>query len=56
MEFVVVANADTSQLNNNKCANCNETFASKTKLFNHINQLNHAQPVAKATKGRNKKR
>lgn len=39
-----------------QCAACNETFASKTKLFNHINELNHAQPVAKATRGKNKRR
>jgi DnaJ family protein A protein 5 len=39
-----------------KCAACNESFTSKTKLFGHIKEFNHAQPVAKATKGRNKKR
>jgi DnaJ family protein A protein 5 len=50
---VVVAIADSSQF---QCAACNVTFASKTKLFKHINELNHVQPVAKATKGKNKKR
>jgi len=50
---VIVAVADSSQF---QCAACNETFASRTKLFNHINEFNHAQPVAKATKGKNKKR
>jgi DnaJ family protein A protein 5 len=50
---MIVTIADSSQF---QCAGCNETFASKTKLFNHINEFNHAQPVAKATKGKNKKR
>jgi DnaJ family protein A protein 5 len=40
----------------NKCAACNESFPSKTKLFTHINELNHAQPVPRAGKGKNKKR
>lgn len=40
----------------NKCAACNESFSSKTKLFAHIKEMNHAQPVPKAGKGKNKKR
>jgi len=39
-----------------KCAACNEKFPSKTKLFNHIKELDHAQPVPTAAKGKNKKR
>jgi len=39
-----------------RCAACSEPFASKTKLFNHIKEFGHAQPVSKATKGKNKKR
>lgn len=38
-----------------KCAACDNSFASKTKLFKHVEELNHAQPVPKA-KGKNKKR
>ena len=33
-----------------KCAACDEQFSSKTKLFNHIKELGHAQPVPKAAK------
>ncbi|CZR57397.1 related to dnaJ-like proteins [Phialocephala subalpina] len=43
-------------LNEFKCAACNESFTSKTKLFDHIKEFNHAQPVPEATKGKNKKR
>ncbi|KAE9369433.1 DnaJ-domain-containing protein [Stipitochalara longipes BDJ] len=39
-----------------QCAACNESFPSKTKLFGHIEKFNHAQPVAKTAKGKNKKR
>ncbi|KAH8791483.1 putative DnaJ like protein subfamily C member 21 [Hyaloscypha finlandica] len=39
-----------------RCAACNESFTSKTMLFRHIKEFNHAQPVAQVTKGRNKKR
>ncbi|EQL28523.1 DnaJ like subfamily A member 5 [Blastomyces dermatitidis ATCC 26199] len=35
------------------CAKCHSSFTSKTKLFNHIKELNHAQPVP-ATKSNNK--
>ncbi|TVY21951.1 J protein JJJ1 [Lachnellula arida] len=38
-----------------QCAACDDSFVSKTKLFNHIKEFNHAQPVSKA-KGKNKKR
>lgn len=39
-----------------KCAACQTGFPSKTRLFNHIKDLNHAQPVSKPTKaGKNKK-
>ena len=33
-----------------KCAACQVSFPSKTRLFNHIKDLGHAQPVLKATK------
>ncbi|OJD23350.1 hypothetical protein ACJ73_05295 [Blastomyces percursus] len=35
------------------CAKCHSSFTSKTKLFNHIKELNHAQP-APTTKYNNK--
>lgn len=34
-----------------KCSMCGAGFPSKTKLFNHINELGHAQPVTKGTNG-----
>lgn len=42
-----------------QCGTCHEVFASKTKLFNHIKEDGHAQPVTQATKegkGKGKKR
>lgn len=40
-----------------KCAACQAGFLSKTRLFNHIKDLGHAQPVSKPTKmGKGKKR
>ncbi|KAM3069926.1 hypothetical protein ACMFMG_004037 [Clarireedia jacksonii] len=30
-----------------KCVTCHERFPSKSKLFNHIKELDHAQPVVK---------
>lgn len=35
-----------------KCAACQAGFPSKTKLFNHIKDLGHAQPVSKVGKGK----
>ncbi|KAI9788647.1 MAG: hypothetical protein M1816_006793 [Peltula sp. TS41687] len=32
------------------CARCHENFPSKTKMFDHIKELNHAQPVTKPSK------
>ncbi|CAG8422616.1 unnamed protein product [Penicillium salamii] len=32
------------------CANCQESFPSKNKLFDHIQELDHAQPVKKSVK------
>ncbi|KUJ10594.1 DnaJ-domain-containing protein [Mollisia scopiformis] len=47
-------------LNEFKCAACNETFLSKSKLFNHIKEFDHAQPVPQAiqkgSKGKKGKR
>ena len=34
-----------------KCVACQAGFPSKTRLFNHINDLGHAQPVSKSAKG-----
>ena len=34
-----------------RCAGCQAGFPSKTRLFNHIKDSNHAQPVSKPTKG-----
>lgn len=34
-----------------KCAACQARFPSKTRLFNHIKDLGHAQPVSKPAKG-----
>lgn len=51
--------ADVQAGQENKCAACNQSFPSKTKLFAHIKELNHAQPahpVPKSGKGKNKKR
>ncbi|KAK0611104.1 hypothetical protein B0T14DRAFT_439851 [Immersiella caudata] len=39
-----------------KCAVCNESFTSKTKLFSHIKDLDHAAPVAKVKGGKKQKR
>lgn len=45
-----------------RCVTCNETFPSKNKLYDHIKEEDHAQPVvvaksaAKAPKGKGKKR
>ena len=35
-----------------KCATCQAPFSSKTKLFNHIKELRHAQPVEKPITGK----
>lgn len=34
-----------------KCSACQAEFPSKTKLFNHIEDLGHAQPVSRTAKG-----
>ena len=34
-----------------KCSTCQAIFASKSRLFNHIKDLDHAQPVYKTAKG-----
>jgi len=39
------------------CAICKEVFPSRTKLFAHLEEADHASPVPKAAKGgKNKKR
>ena len=35
-----------------KCAACQAGFPSKTRLFNHIKDLGHAQPLSKSVKGK----
>jgi len=37
-----------------QCAACNESFVSKSKLFSHIKEFKHAQPVPQALKGKNR--
>lgn len=49
---VAAASADTEF----KCAACQSGFPSKTRLFNHIKDLGHAQPVPKATRDRKVKK
>ncbi len=41
-----------------KCAVCQETFTSRTKLFDHIKALDHAEriPVSNAKAGKKKRR
>ncbi|KAK4452113.1 hypothetical protein QBC34DRAFT_40485 [Podospora aff. communis PSN243] len=39
-----------------KCAVCKESFTSKTKLFSHIKELDHAAPVSKVKGGKKQKR
>ena len=34
-----------------KCAHCNATFTSRSRLFQHINDFGHATPVPKGAKG-----
>ena len=34
------------------CAQCGEQFPSRTKLFEHIKALDHAQPIEKSVRGR----
>ena len=53
--------AATQEGNDFKCAACNSSFASKTKLFTHVREEGHAQPVpakvgAGMGKGKGKKR
>ncbi len=43
------SNLDPNQHN---CAVCSTTFASRTKLFAHIKELNHAAPVSQSSKKR----
>ncbi|GAB1317305.1 hypothetical protein MFIFM68171_07515 [Madurella fahalii] len=38
-----------------KCAVCKETFMSRTKLFSHIKEFNHATPVPNAKAGKKKR-
>jgi DnaJ family protein A protein 5 len=39
-----------------KCLTCGEIFSSNTRLFNHIKELNHAQPVLKPSRASAKKK
>lgn len=34
------------------CTACQATFPSKTKLFNHVRDLGHAQPISKPSRGK----
>ena len=42
--------ADENSARDIKCATCQATFPSKTKLFNHITELGHAKAVEKTPK------
>ncbi|KAI9040522.1 putative C2H2 finger domain protein [Aspergillus affinis] len=44
------AQRSTDQTGGIKCASCNSTFPSRTQLFSHIKESNHAQPLS-AVKG-----
>jgi DnaJ family protein A protein 5 len=44
--------ADSSQF---KCVTCQKAFPSKNKLFDHVKELEHAQPVPMPTRGKNKR-
>ncbi|KAK3904785.1 hypothetical protein C8A05DRAFT_13349 [Staphylotrichum tortipilum] len=49
--------AEAEISNSHKCAVCNETFPSRSKLFDHIKDLDHAAPVpVSQAKGGKKKR
>ncbi|KAL2024833.1 hypothetical protein VTK56DRAFT_5654 [Thermocarpiscus australiensis] len=39
-----------------KCAVCNETFTSRTKLFSHVKELDHAAPVPNPRAAKKKRR
>lgn len=44
------AEDETSSSSSFTCSTCQSSFSSKTKLFNHIKSLNHAQPILKPAK------
>ncbi|KAK2747820.1 C2H2 finger domain-containing protein [Colletotrichum kahawae] len=48
--------AGESQAGAHTCGVCKSTFSSKTKLFTHIRELDHATPIPKNTGSRKKKR
>ncbi|KAH7625956.1 hypothetical protein B0T09DRAFT_60914 [Sordaria sp. MPI-SDFR-AT-0083] len=48
--------AEASEQGSHLCAVCKETFSSRTKLFAHIKELDHAAPPPKLTKGGKKAR
>lgn len=48
--------APTNMKQQHLCAVCKETFSSRTKLFAHIKELDHAAPPPKLTKGGKKAR
>ncbi|KAK1999670.1 DnaJ domain-containing protein [Colletotrichum falcatum] len=48
--------AEEDQALKNTCGICKESFASKTKLFKHIRDLNHAAPIVKPSEGNKKKK
>lgn len=49
-------NDGSSRAEGFRCAACGSIFPSKTKLFNHIKDLRHAQPLPKMSKNSKKKR
>ncbi|KAK3941151.1 DnaJ subfamily C member 21 [Diplogelasinospora grovesii] len=48
--------ANAQEQDTHNCAVCKETFASRTKLFSHIKEFNHAAPFRTGKAGKNQKR
>ncbi|OHE98569.1 DnaJ domain-containing protein [Colletotrichum orchidophilum] len=48
--------AEDAEASTHNCSVCNASFPSKTQLFSHIRDLNHAAPIEKASGGAKKKR
>ncbi|KXX74673.1 DnaJ subfamily C member 21 [Madurella mycetomatis] len=48
--------AEAEAPDSHKCAVCKETFTSRTKLFSHIKEFDHATPVPSSKAGKKKRR
>ncbi|KAH8428891.1 putative C2H2 finger domain protein [Aspergillus melleus] len=49
------AQRSTNQTGGIKCASCNSTFPSRTQLFSHLKESNHAQPPSTVKRPRRRK-